>query len=260
MHERLQKVLAHAGLGSRRQIEAWIKQGRVTLNGRPAVLGDRMIPADQIRLDGQTVKPTSLSTVKRRVLIYHKPEGEICSRRDPGGRPTIYAHLPSLKTGRWVAVGRLDINSSGLLLLTTDGEMANRLMHPSCGVEREYAVRILGDVSPEMLNRLTQGVLLQEGEARFENITHAGGQGANHWYHVVLAEGRHREVRRLWESQGVRVSRLMRVRYGPVHLPRHLRPGHWEELQAREVKELAHGVDCVDRGSERHRKRTRRAQ
>jgi 23S rRNA pseudouridine2605 synthase len=237
--EKLQKILARAGLGSRREIEEWIRQGRISVNRRVAAIGDRATPQDDIRLDGRTLRSETQARVRRRVLTYNKPEGEVTSRSDPEGRPSVFDRLPPLRVGRWIAVGRLDINTQGLLLLTTDGELANRLMHPSSEIEREYAVRVLGPIDPEVLQRLQAGVELEDGMARFDRIADAGGQGANHWYHVVLREGRSREVRRLWESQGVTVSRLMRIRYGNVVLRRGLRPGRWDELEPEAVRALA---------------------
>ena len=241
--ERLQKVLARWGLGSRREIEGWIRAGRVQVNGRPAELGQRVGEDDRIFVDGKPVRRPRQFRQRCRVLVYHKPVGEVTTRRDPEGRPTVFEHLPRLKTGRWINVGRLDLNTAGLLILTTDGELANRLMHPSSEIEREYAVRVFGEVAPEVFERLLAGVELEDGPARFEKILDAGGQGVNHWYHVILREGRNREVRRLWESQGVQVSRLIRVRYGPVGLPRDLRPGRWRELTDAEVNQLRATVD-----------------
>ncbi len=228
--ERLQKVLARAGYGSRRQIESLIEQGRIQLNRRTARLGDRVRPGDRVKVSGKLVPASRLRGKQTRLLAYHKPVGEICTRRDPENRPTVFENLPRLRGGRWIAIGRLDINTSGLLLFTTDGELANRLMHPSQQIEREYAVRVRGEVNEEILANLRQGVLLDDGPARFERIEDAGGEGSNHWYHVIVCEGRNREVRRLWESQGVTVSRLIRVRFGTVTLPRNLRPGQWREL------------------------------
>lgn len=236
--ERLQKVLAQRGLGSRRAIEAWIAAGEVRVNGRPAQLGDRVAPGDRIRVRGQEVHLDARFPPPRRVIVYNKPEGEVVTRRDPEGRPTVFAALPRLRQGRWVAVGRLDVNTSGLLLFTTDGELAHRLMHPSREVEREYAVRVLGQVSDETLRQLLQGLELEDGSARFDSITPAGGEGANHWYQVVLREGRKREVRRLWEAAGVRVSRLIRIRYGSLHLGPRVFAGHWRELEPAELQGL----------------------
>jgi len=242
MDEKLQKVLARAGLGSRRELEDWIREGRIRVNGQRATIGDRVGPEDRITVDGRPLPKQRQSAPRRRVIAYHKPLGEVCTRDDPEGRPTVFEQLPGLRNGRWVSIGRLDINTAGLLLLTNDGELANRLMHPSREVEREYAVRVLGEIAPDVLERLRTGVELEDGPARFESVRDAGGQGANHWYHVVLREGRNREVRRLWEAQGVTVSRLLRVRYGPIGLPRRLRPGRWEELQAQDVDALLAAV------------------
>ncbi len=236
--ERLQKVLAHAGLGSRRQIEGWIRDGKIQVNGRQAQLGDRWRSEDVVKIHGRIVRLNKRLGAAIRVLAYHKPVGEVVSRRDPEGRPTIFKHLPKLEKGRWIAVGRLDINTEGLLLLTNHGELANQLMHPSSELEREYAVRIFGAVTDDMLKKLRQGVMLEDGMARFEAIESAGGEGANRWYKVVLKEGRNRIVRRLWESQGVTVSRLIRVRYGPVALPDGLRKGRVYELAAGEIEQL----------------------
>jgi 23S rRNA pseudouridine2605 synthase len=226
--ERLQKLLAAAGLGSRREIESWIEAGRVTIGGRIAQLGDRALPGDAITVDGRPVALGSKSA--GRVLIYNKPEGELVTRHDPEGRPSVFSRLPP---GRWIAVGRLDINSAGLLLFTDDGELANRLMHPRYGVEREYAVRVQGTLGPAQLDQLRHGVELEDGRAAFERIEATDprpGGGANRWYRVMLKEGRKREVRRMFEAVGARVSRLLRVRYGTVELPRDLRPGQWREI------------------------------
>ncbi|KAF0193154.1 MAG: 23S rRNA pseudouridine synthase [Gammaproteobacteria bacterium] len=241
----MQKVLARAGYGSRREIERLIEAGRLEVNGRVATLGESVTPADEIALDGKRLPVSVDRDAPRRVLIYHKPEGEICTRSDPEGRQTVFERLPKLRTSRWISIGRLDINSAGLLLLTTDGELAHRLMHPSTGIEREYAVRVLGTVTDEQLTRLREGVELEDGPARFIDIADAGGQGANRWYHVIIAEGRHREVRRLWESQDLTVSRLIRVRYGPVSLPRGLRPGKWAELDEDQLSALCIAAGLV---------------
>ena len=246
MAERLQKFLARMGLGSRRQIEDWIRQGRITVNGVPAQLGASVNGAEKIGIDGKLIQVRAFGQ-QRRVLAYYKPVGEIASRHDPEGRTTIFEHLPPLRDGRWIVVGRLDLNTQGLLLITNDGELANRLMHPSSQVEREYAVRVLGEVTPDMLKRLREGVPLEDGLARFDEIREAGGEGANHWYHVVLKEGRNREVRRLWESQGVAVSRLTRVRFGPVTLRRGLHLGHWDELDEEQMTELLQAVGYAPR-------------
>ena len=240
--EKLQKVLARAGFGSRREMEGWIEAGRVKVNKIVATLGDRVSETDRIQVDGKPVTQANLKERRSRVLLYHKPVGEICTRHDPDGRETIFKSLPSLSSGRWITIGRLDLNTSGLLLITTDGDLANRLMHPSHEIEREYAVRVLGEVDSEMLKRLQTGVELEDGTAHFDGIKEAGGDGANRWYHVILREGRNREVRRLWESQGVKVSRLMRIRFGLVSLPRGQKPGRWEDLPDEMVNELRKSV------------------
>ena len=236
--EKLQKVLARAGIGSRREMERWIEEGRVQVDGAPANLGQRVLPGQDIRVDGQSLSAGAAHGSARRILIYRKPEGEMCTTVDPEGRPTIYDHLPRLRNGRWIAVGRLDFNTQGLLLLTTDGELANRLMHPSSEIDREYAVRVLGNADKEILDRLREGIELEDGLAKFDTLVDVGGEGANHWYHVTLKEGRNREVRRLWEVVGLKVSRLIRVRYGMVTLPRGLRPGRWQEMDPKTAKQL----------------------
>lgn len=237
MTEKLQKVLANGGLGSRREIEEWIKQGRVFVNGKCAQLGHRVTGKERITVDNV---PVNLTVQKQpcRVIIYHKPEGEVCTRHDPEGRKTVFQRLPLLKGERWVMVGRLDVNTTGLLIFTNQGELANKLMHPRAQIEREYAVRIQGEITPEQLKQLQTGVVLEDGLARFQQVVYSGGEGSNHWYHVILCEGRNREVRRLWESQGVRVSRLIRIRFGNLFLPRYLRRGQWKELSHREVSQL----------------------
>ncbi len=233
--EKLHKVLADLGLGSRRQMETWITEGRVRVNQQIAKLGDRVSPTDVLRVNGRVLKRKTQALHEPLLLCYHKPVGEVSTRRDPEQRPTVFHALPRPKHGRWVAIGRLDLNTSGLLLFSTDGELANRLMHPTQEIEREYAVRVLGKVSAEMLQRLTQGVQLDDGLARFERIEEAGGEGANHWYHVVLREGRKREVRRLWEALGITVSRLIRIRFGPIELSPRLRLGQSMLLEAEQV-------------------------
>jgi 23S rRNA pseudouridine2605 synthase len=223
----LQKLLAAAGLGSRREIEGWIAAGRVTVNGAVAELGARALPSDEISVDG---KPGSRPAAHSpRVLLYHKPVGELVTRSDPQGRRTVFAALPP---GRWVAVGRLDLNSSGLLLLTDSGELANRLMHPRYGLEREYAARVRGELAADEKKQLLEGIAVDGEPARFERIeTYREGEGSNRWYRVILKEGRNREVRRLFEALGHPVSRLVRLRYGPVDLPGDLAPGRWRELR-----------------------------
>lgn len=228
--EKLQKVLARAGLGSRREIEQWIRDGRVKVNKNIAHIGERVNLTDKISVDNRQINILNKQEAPQKILCYHKPVGEVCTRNDPEKRKTIFQNLPPLKRARWINVGRLDFNTAGLLLLTTDGELANRLMHPSSNLEREYAVRILGEVDAAMIKRLTEGVELDDGMAKFQTIKDAGGSGANHWYHVILTEGRKREVRRLWESQGVTVSRLIRIRFGPILLPKGLRAGKYVEL------------------------------
>lgn len=243
---RLQKHLADLGFGSRRQIETWIEAGRISVNGKKAELGIRVGEGDVVRVDGQRVDKTkSVRGDQPRVLCYHKPVGEICSRHDEQGRVSVFRALPSLNNGRWINVGRLDLNTSGLLLFANDGELCHRLMHPSREIDREYAVRIRGEVKPATLRALRAGVKLEDGTARFRSIEKRGGSGANVWYHVVLTEGRTREVRRLWESQNVQVSRLIRVRYGPVPLPRDQRAGVWRELDANNVRALQRIVGLV---------------
>lgn len=238
-------------------MEAWIAAGRVSVDGEISGLGDRVEADAKIRIDGRAVSLKSADDIICRVLAYHKPEGEICSRKDPEGRTTVFERLPKVRDARWVAVGRLDINTSGLLLFTCDGELANRLMHPSNEVEREYAVRTFGEVPEAAVQRLRTGVTLEDGPAQFDTIKAAGGEGINQWWHVTLREGRNREVRRLWESQDVQVSRLIRVRYGQVELPKTLPRGGWIELpidQVNYLRQLA-GLEPETRsilGSDKH--------
>lgn len=238
MSEKLQKVLARSGVGSRREMEEYISAGRVTVDGKVAHLGDRIHANQQVRVDGHPVKIAAEAEQVCRVIAYHKPEGEICSRTDPEGRPTVFDRLPKIKDSRWIAIGRLDINTSGLLLFTTDGELANRLMHPKFEVEREYAVRVFGDVNDAMIQKLRTGVELEDGKANFKKLKSMGGEGINRWFHVVLTEGRNREVRRMWESQGAVVSRLIRIRYGDLLLPKHLPAGGYAEYPLEEVNYL----------------------
>ncbi len=245
--EKLQKVLANNGLGSRREMEKWITDGRVSVNGQLAKIGDRVSTTDKIKVDGH---PLTQNTQKPpcRVLMYNKPEGELCARVDPEGRPTVFERLPRLANSRWITVGRLDINTSGLLLFTNDGELANRLMHPRHEVEREYAVRVFGEVTPKMLRTLTKGVELEDGMAKFNHIhvKPTEPESLNHWFNVTLCEGRNREVRRLWESQGLQVSRLIRVRYGNLELFKRLPQGAWIELDLNNVNELRKMVNLAD--------------
>ena len=236
--ERIQKALANAGFGSRREIERQIAAGEVKVNGQTARLGDRILPTDKVMIGHRQVGSRRLLENVNRTIVYNKPEGELVTRSDPKERPTVFHRLPKLDAGRWIAVGRLDINTSGLMLFTTNGELANRLMHPSGQIEREYAVRVLGEVTDSMLETLVNGVELEDGSARFEDVVESGGEGANRWFHVVIMEGRNREVRRLWESVGVQVNRLKRVRFGPVMLDTRLLAGRWRELHGRELDEL----------------------
>ncbi|MCL6556823.1 MAG: pseudouridine synthase [Burkholderiales bacterium] len=259
MSERLQKVLAAAGLGSRREIEDWIRAGRVKVNGRIATLGQTVTARDRVFVDGKPVRLRLKERRLPRVLLYNKPEGEIVSKADPQGRPTVFRNLPRLRTAKWIAVGRLDLNSSGLLLFTTSGELANRLMHPRYQVEREYAVRVMGRLGAEQVQRLLAGVEIDGQPARLEHIEDRGGEGANHWYHVVIREGRKREVRRLFEAVGLMVSRLIRVRYGSLRLPPRLRRGQFLELDRAQVAALLQEVGLNPPRRESARPRARRA-
>jgi 23S rRNA pseudouridine2605 synthase len=236
--DRLQKLLAASGLGSRREIEGWIAAGRVTVNGKVAELGQRVESLEAVAIDGKPLRRQKLVAPPPRVIVYNKPEGEICSRKDPEGRPSVFEQFPRLRDGRWVLVGRLDLNTAGLLLATDHGELANRLMHPGYGIEREYLVRVNGEVDDAALARLRTGVQLDDGMAAFDTVEERGGSGRNRWFSVVLREGRNREVRRLWEAEGLTVSRLKRVRFGPVFLgPRDLR-GAWRDLDEAGVRQL----------------------
>ncbi|OCG00201.1 23S rRNA pseudouridylate synthase [Gilliamella sp. wkB195] len=236
--EKLQKVLANLGNGSRREIEAMIVAGKISVDGKIATLGDRVdVNANpKIRINGHLVQLRSKEKEVCRVLAYYKPEGEICSRHDPQGRANVFERLPRIKNARWINIGRLDINTSGLLLFTTDGELANHLMHPRHEIEREYAVRVFGNITDQQLNQLRKGVQLEDGPAAFNSIKPQGGDGLNQWFNVVITEGRNREVRRMWEAVGVQVSRLLRIRYGNITLPKGLSRGTWMEL----------GIDSVN--------------
>ncbi|MFT6051181.1 MAG: 23S rRNA pseudouridine2605 synthase [Halioglobus sp.] len=234
--EKLQKVMARAGLGSRREMERWIEAGRVVVDGKLASLGDRVEERARITVDGKSLDTNS--SEETRCILYHKPTGEVCTRQDPQGRRTVFERLPKLKNGRWISIGRLDFNTSGLLLFSTDGELANSLMHPSSNIEREYMVRVMGEVEPAMLTRMVEGVMLDDGIAKFTDIQDGGGEGINRWFYVVLIGGKNREVRRLWESQGLTVSRLKRVRYGDVFIPSKVKQGQWVELGRKEIKSL----------------------
>jgi len=246
MSEKLQKLLATVGLGSRRELEKWISAGRVSVNGSTAKLGDRAEADDRILVDGRPIK--IVTDDSPRVLMYSKPEGEVSTTTDPEGRPTVFDGLPRLSRGRWIAIGRLDINTSGLLLFTTHGELANRLMHPSYEVKREYMVRIHGEVNEAMITRLTEGVILEDGVAKFQTVKaqHARSNdehiSSNQWFRIILAEGRTREVRRLWESQGVEVNRLKRISYGPIELPSFVRRSEFIELDPKQVISLFRAV------------------
>lgn len=235
--EKLQKILAEAGLGSRREMERWINAGRITVNGEAAHLGQRVNGDDRIVVDGKPLRRSKIA-VPTRVLLYNKPEGEVCTRSDPEGRRTIFDRLPEAGKGRWISIGRLDIATSGLLLLTTDGALANRMMHPSTGLDREYAVRINGLLTDEQTQQLRDGIVDEGEKLAFSDIRYFDGRGTNHWYHVVLTEGRNREIRRLFESCGLMVSRLKRVRFGPVVLPSRLARGKYETLSDQDSRLL----------------------
>lgn len=234
---KLHKVLAEAGLGSRRDMEELIVAGRVSVNGEPAHIGQRILPTDQVRINGKLIQ-RKVSKRPPRVLVYHKPAGEIVSTNDPDGRPSVFDRLPTMKAGKWLAVGRLDFNTEGLLLFTTSGDLANRLMHPRYGIDREYAVRTLGELEEGMRQKLLAGVDLEDGSAQFSKIADGGGEGVNKWYRVVIGEGRNREVRRMFEAIGLTVSRLIRTRYGALTLPRTLKRGRWEEMDEHSVRDL----------------------
>jgi len=236
--EKLQKIMANAGVASRRESERWIKEGRVSVNGKIAEIGDRANFESTIRVDGKPLKITKPEEFKRKMIVYHKPEGEISSRKDPEGRATIFDTLPKIRNSRWLSVGRLDYNTSGLIFFTNDGNLANKLMHPSLEIVRKYAVRVRGQVTDDILAQLQSGVELDDGPAHFDSIEDAGGERSNHWYHVTLKEGRNREVRRMWEAFDIQVSRLHRIKFGPFELPRALKRGRWRELTPQELSEF----------------------
>ncbi|MEI7681646.1 MAG: pseudouridine synthase [Betaproteobacteria bacterium] len=242
--QKLQKILAQSGLGSRRAMEEWITDGRILVNGKLATLGMRVSSGDQIKVGNRIIRARPESGAPR-ILIYHKPEGEITSRNDPRGRPSVFDHLPKISGARWINVGRLDFNSCGLLLFTTSGELANRLMHPRFELEREYAVRIMGTLRDEQVKQLLAGIELEDGPARCVSVEFRGGEGSNQWYHVVLQEGRNREIRRLFEHLGYTISRLMRVRYGPVELPARVKRGHSYEMSSDETRRFMKWLDAA---------------
>ena len=250
----MQKVLAQAGIGSRREMEEWIAAGRVTVNGEAAVLGMRVVEGDVIRADRRTIHVRDQGGRLPRVLLYHKPEGEIVSRDDPGQRASVFDNLPKVRGQKWIAIGRLDFNTSGLLIFTTSGDLANRLMHPSFEVEREYAVRVQGEMSPEQMKQMVrQGVELDDGPVKFEMLSDEGGEGFNHWYRIVVKEGRNRVVRRTFEALGLPVSRLMRVRFGIISLPPRLKRGMQADLGEGEVRQVMEwaGLQAPDNPAQR---------
>lgn len=250
--ERLQKVLAASGVGSRREMEEWIANGWVSVNGRVAGLGEKITPDDQVTVKGNPIKLKWADRLPR-IILYYKQEGEIVSRDDPQGRVSIFDRLPQTASSRWVAIGRLDINTSGLLILTTSGELVQRFAHPSFEVEREYAVRTLGELTTEQMQQLSEGVMLEDGLAKVERIRENGGEGVNKWYSVVIKEGRNREVRRIFESQGLTVSRLVRVGFGPIALPNRLKRGQFYELNPAEVANIVKWADMPLPGERRRR-------
>ncbi len=252
--ERIQKKLANSGFGSRREIEQWLRDGRIKVDGVVAQLGDTIDGTESVEIDNKVLDRRTLSGVKTKVIMYHKPEGEVCTRSDPEGRSTVYKNLPKLNGARWISVGRLDINTGGLLLFTNNGELANRLMHPSYQIEREYAIRVLGEVSDQMLQQLRDGVMLEDGMANFSDIKRSGGDGANKWYHAVLMEGRNREVRRMWEALDLTVSRLSRVRFANLKLLKSHQPGKSKFLSDKEVESLMNLVGLEHKQEEGRKK------
>lgn len=243
MTERIQKVLARSGVASRRKIESLIEKGLVTVNGKVATLGQQIELSDRVMVERRKIRLIGAEQTAQKVIAYHKRIGEVCTRNDPEGRPTVFKFLPKLKEGRWINIGRLDVTTTGLLLFTTDGELANKLMHPSSNIDREYAVRVHGRATPEQLQVMREGVELEDGIAKFTDIVESGGEGTNQWYHVVLMEGKNREVRRIWESQGLQVNRLKRVRFGPIFLTKSIRQGKCIELDKRATKDLLDAVN-----------------
>ncbi|BBP45953.1 ribosomal large subunit pseudouridine synthase B [Thiosulfatimonas sediminis] len=249
--EKLQKILARAGYGSRRSVEKLIEEGLVKVNGRVAILGDRASSNDKIQIRDQLLRPAQLEAQSTQVILYNKPEGRVCTRSDEKGRDTIFTQLPRLHNGRWISIGRLDLNTSGLLILTNNGELANRLMHPSYQIEREYLVRVFGDVTADALAQLREGVMLDDGPAKFDKVNAMPAplseeESLNNWYRVVIKEGRNREVRRIWEAVGLQVSRLHRVRYGEFSMPRNLRKGKTQELTWKQINQLLRSVDLAE--------------
>lgn len=243
MAERIQKVLARSGVASRRKVEDLIEKGLVTVNGKVATLGQQIELSDRVMVDRRKVRLVGANETSQKIIAYHKRIGEVSTRNDPEGRPTVFKFLPKLKEGRWINIGRLDVTTTGLMLFTTDGELANKLMHPSSNIDREYAVRVHGQATQEQLQAMRDGVELEDGVAKFTDIVESGGEGTNHWYHVVLMEGKNREVRRIWESQGLQVNRLKRVRFGPIFLTKAIRPGKSVELDKRAIKDLLDAVN-----------------
>ncbi len=242
MADRIHKVLANAGYGSRREIEKLINNGKIKVNGKLATIGQCIEEKDQVAINSRPIRLHQQRKKKPKVLAYYKQAGEVCTRRDEKGRETVFKNLPRLRNSRWISIGRRDLNTTGLLLFTTDGELANKLMHPSSEIEREYAVRVFGRVTKENINTLLDGVELEDGFAKFTDIVDSGGKGTNHWYHVVVMEGRNKEVRRLWESQGVQVTRLIRTRFGSYILPRKKRVGQFWRLDEKEIKSLENSI------------------
>lgn len=236
--ERIQKFLANMGMGSRRSIEELIKQKKITVNQKPIDLGHMVYGNEIIHINGRRIYFKNTEKRESRLIIYHKPEGEIVSHSDPKHQKTVFQKLPKVKNGKWISIGRLDINTSGLLLITNDGKLANHMMHPSQQIDREYSVRILGEVTEDIINNIRKGVKLDDGIAHVDTFEHTGGEGANQWYRIILKEGRNREIRRLVESQNLKVSRLIRTRYGPLNLPSHLKRGQFMEIEKKNLEKI----------------------